>query len=124
MRKLAHCQKTGEVFSLSPALKAATADIITTYSFGKSADDYLKADNNDAPFFSPSMELLPMVHWFTHIAWLNPLLEFLPRKLVAFLNSDLAGLFGMQDVSDDRYCSIERTVGSQRYRNGKTKSNK
>ena len=83
---------------LAIALKAATADIIHSYSFGESSN-YIARDDYNALFFQAIDPLLSFAHLFTHIAWLCPLMEKLPRKIAAGINPGLASLYDMEDVS-------------------------
>ncbi|KAF7950062.1 hypothetical protein EAE96_007363 [Botrytis aclada] len=111
LSRLEICRKSGEVMPLANALKAATADIITAYSFGQSAN-YIDREDYNASFFRAIDSLLSFAHLFTHIGWLHYLLESLPRKVAAVFNPGLTSLYIMEDQWESQINDLKSSKSS------------
>lgn len=84
---------------MSLIFKAVTSDIISEYAFGESGN-CLGMKNFNEGYFKAIGDQFLMIHAFTHIPWLNPLLQSLPDCVTAWLNPVMASFYKVQDVSD------------------------
>ncbi|KAA8642815.1 cytochrome P450 [Aspergillus tanneri] len=77
-------RETEKVLQINKLYRLATSDIVTEYCLGESTN-FLKMDDYNSSYLDAIDTSFEMVHWMTHIAWLGPVVEIVPLRLLAFL---------------------------------------
>ena len=105
LERLDSCRKSGQVLPMTLAYKALTSDIITSYAFGKSADNLLKEDFN-SPFLETVQSFFEVFHSLVHIAWLGPLIGALPIPILINLLPQMAYMENLKQVGSIRHICL------------------
>ena len=97
LRRFSACAKTGAILPLNIVYKAATSDVISDYTFGKSVD-YLKRDDYNAPFFEAISGSFEIAWWLLHMPWLASLMHSIPKSVLSYIMPGMDSMFQMQRV--------------------------
>lgn len=100
--RMSKCGKAKDIMPMSVVYKAATSDIITGYSFGKSTD-YLKREDYNEAFFSAVDANFAMAWPMTYIPWLGPLLSLIPPSIMGIVYPGLKSLWDMHLVTQESF---------------------
>ncbi|KAJ5465603.1 hypothetical protein N7530_009390 [Penicillium desertorum] len=92
LRRFEEHRNTGTVVTLNEAFAAAAADIVTTFSFGKSTNSVEKKDFN-GPFFQAMDASFRLSHITANFGWVRAFLRSPPPQIVTWITPTLAPLF-------------------------------
>ena len=98
LRRFEEHRNTGTVVTLNEAFAAAAADIVTTFSFGKSTNSVEKKDFN-GPFFQAMDASFRLSHITANFGWVRAFLRSPPPQIVTWITPALAPLFELHQVS-------------------------
>lgn len=98
LERLENSRSSQEVIPLTHAFRALTCDIITSYSFG-ACSDFLSREDYNGPLWEAVYSSTKLGHWIEHIGWLGPLIEALPKQVIASMSPGWGSLSRLEDVS-------------------------
>ncbi|CAL8578974.1 hypothetical protein XPA_004738 [Xanthoria parietina] len=116
LERLENSRSSQEVIPLTHAFRALTCDIITSYSFG-ACSDFLSREDYNGPLWEAVYSSTKLGHWIEHIGWLGPLIEALPKQVIASMSPGWGSLSRLEDQWDIQIRGIQESKSYQDPRN-------